>query len=198
MAHIKRMTDKPRKLPWRAQVKRKGHPTMVKMFLTREQAQRWANAQESSILEAGLPLTIKQLEKHTVGDIVRRYLDEITPRKGCSVSETAVLKALLRRDIARKSLAYVKKADAYTYLDERLRETWNGRNIAPSTVRRECNSIQHVFEVAREQWEFENLANPFRGIRIRGSLRRRKRRLEEGELEKLDKACERCRGLNHY
>jgi hypothetical protein len=56
MAHIKKMTDKPRTLPFRAQVKRKGHPTLVKMFQTRSQAERWAREQEKSILEIGLPL----------------------------------------------------------------------------------------------------------------------------------------------
>jgi hypothetical protein len=85
MAHIKKLSDKPRTLPYRAQVKRKGHPTLVKMFQTRAQAERWAHEQEKSILEAGLPLTIRQLEKHTVGDIVRRYLEEITPQKGSVV-----------------------------------------------------------------------------------------------------------------
>ena len=46
MAHIKKMTDKPRTLTYRAQVKRKGHPTQTKMFLTRAQAESWAREQD--------------------------------------------------------------------------------------------------------------------------------------------------------
>ena len=36
MAHIQKLTDKQRTLPWRAQVRRKGHKVLVKMFATRE------------------------------------------------------------------------------------------------------------------------------------------------------------------
>ncbi|MBR1245509.1 site-specific integrase [Bradyrhizobium sp. AUGA SZCCT0169] len=198
MAHIKKMTDKPRRLPWRAQVKRKGHPTQVKMFQTRAQAERWAHEQEKNILEVGLPLTIKHLERHTVGDIVRRYLKEVTPHKGSVVSETSVLNAFLRREFCKKSLAYVKRQDAHAYIEARKTDVWRGKLITPRTIRRECNSIQHVFEVAKERWGFENLTNPFRGIEIKGSMHRRKRRLEDGELALLDEACKGCRAQNQY
>lgn len=198
MAHIKRMKDKPRTRPWRAQVKRKGHPASVKMFVTKAQAERWAHEMEKSLLETGMPLTIKQLENRTLREIVTKYRDEITPTKGCRVSETAVLNAFLRHAICQKSLAYVKKKDAYAYIEERLRSTWRGKPITPRTVRRECNSLQHVFEVARERWGFENLVNPFRGIPIKGSSHRRTRRLHDGEHDKLDDAAKACRGLNCY
>jgi hypothetical protein len=42
MAHIKKLTDKPRKLPWRAQVRRKGQKVMVEMFGTKSEAEYWA------------------------------------------------------------------------------------------------------------------------------------------------------------
>jgi len=87
MAHIRKMTDKPRALPWRAQIRRKGHKTLVKMFKARSEAEHWANEQERNIRLAGLPLTTEDLKKHALGDIVRRYVSEITPTKGCRVSE---------------------------------------------------------------------------------------------------------------
>jgi integrase len=196
MAHIQKMTDKPRTLTWRAQVRRKGHPTLVKMFKTKAEAEHWADEQERNIRLTGLPLTVEDLKKHTVGDIVRRYLQEITPAKGSSISERTVLNAFLRRELCRKSLAYVKRQDAYSYVAERLKDEWRGKVITPRTVRREINSIQHIFEVARDRWGFENLHNPFRGISIKGSMHRRDRRLKEGELERLYDSIKLCRGLN--
>ena len=122
---------------------------------------------------------------------------EITPTKASYVSETTVLKAFLRRTICKKSLAYVKRQDAHAYIAERLADTWRGKFITPRTVRHELNTIQHIFEVAKDRWEgFENLVNPFRGVQVKGSTFRRTRRLEPGELEKLDDACKQCRGLN--
>src|SRR4051794_38773223 len=105
------MKDKPRSLPWRAHINRKGHKPLVKMFLTKPEAEHWAGEQERSIRLTGLPLTIEELKKHTVADIVQRYLTEVTPTKGCSVSETTVLKKFLKTDLARRSLAFVSKKD---------------------------------------------------------------------------------------
>jgi len=162
MAYIRRLTDKARTLAWRAQVRRKGHKVLVKMFASNDEAEHWAFEEERSIRMTGLPLTIEDLKKHTVGDIVRRYLKEVTPTKGCRVSETAVLNKFFGRDICAKALAYVCRQDAYDYRNNRLKETWRGMPIKPSTVRREINSIGNVFEVAREQWGLTNLQNPFR------------------------------------
>jgi integrase len=205
MAYIRKMIDKARALPWRAQIRRKGHKTLVKMFKTRAEADLWANEQERSIRLAGLPLTTEDLKKHTVGDIVRRYMNEITPTKGSRVSEAAVLNRFLQHPICAKALAYVTRQDAYQYVSDRLKATWkvkhgkgDPRPITARTVRREVNSIQHVFEVAREQWGFNNLPNPFRALKIKGSMFRRNRRLKEGELQKLEEVCRHCRGLNRY
>jgi integrase len=199
VAYIKKLTDRPRNKPWRGAIHRKGlRKQLVKFFRTRKEVERWAREQESSLDRTGLPLTIEDLKKVTVGDIVCRYLAEITPTKGCAVSEGTVLKKFLRRDICYKSLAFVSKLDAYKYINERLKETWRGKPITPRTIRREVNSIQRIFEVAKEQWGYVNLVNPFRGIEIRGSEYRRKRRLKDGELEKLEEACKLCRGLNQY
>jgi integrase len=198
MAHIKRMADKPRTLPWRAHINRKGLKPLVKMFKTRAEAEHWAQEQERSIRLTGLPLTIEDLKKHTVGDIVRRYLEEVTSSKGSCVSETTVLKKFLKHNICYKSLAYVSKQDAYKYRDDRLKDTWNGKPITSRTVRREVNSIQHVFEVAKDEWGFTNLVNPFRELKIKGSMHRRKRRLKDGELDRLGTAWDDCRGLNQY
>jgi integrase len=197
MAHIKRMTDKPRKLAWRAHINRKGHKPIVKMFLTKPEAEAWAGEQERSIRMTGLPLTIDELKKHTVKEIVQKYLDEVTPTKGSCVSETTVLKKFLKTDLANMSLAYISKKDGYEYRNKRLKETWKGKTIQPSTVRREVNSIQRVFEVAKEEWGMTNLTNPFRALTIKGGEgTSRERTLKDGEFDKLIDACTKCHGLN--
>jgi len=198
MAYIRKLTDKPRTLPWRAQIRRKGQKVQVKMFASRREAERWASEQERTIRMTGLPLTVDDLKKHSFAEIITRYRDEITPTKGCRVSETTVLNKLLRHPLASKSLAYILRQDAFEYRDRRLKDTWKGKPIKAPTVRREINTIQHIFEVARDQWGLTNLQNPFRALRVKGSMHRRRRRLNSGELEKLDQACRECRGLNRY
>ncbi len=115
-------------------MRRKGHKVLVKMFATRSEAEHWAAEQERAIRLTGLPRTLKELEKHTLGDIVRRYRDEITPIFGCCVSETSVLNKFLRHKICAKSLAYISSQDAYEYINERLKEVKkNGQLITPRT-----------------------------------------------------------------
>jgi integrase len=195
------LKDKPRKLSVRAIIRRKGHPTLMKHFPnTREgkkDAELWEGEQLRSIRLTGLPLTIDELKKHTVKEIVQKYLDEVTPTKGSSKSEKTVLKKFLRTDLAKRSLAGLSRKDGYDYRNKRLKETWRGEPIQPSTVRREVNSIQRVFEVAKEEWGFTNLVNPFRALTIPGGEgTSRERVLKPGEMERLADACTKCHGLN--
>jgi hypothetical protein len=48
MAYIKLLTDKARSLPWRAQIRRKGHPVMVKMFASKQEAELWPTSKKEA------------------------------------------------------------------------------------------------------------------------------------------------------
>lgn len=63
---------------WRAQVRRKGHPTLSENFKTKQDAQRWAREKEHEIdkgkfTPAGLRLTL--------GEIIQTYRDSMTEAK---------------------------------------------------------------------------------------------------------------------
>jgi len=195
MAHIEYRPDKPK--PYRAHINRKGHGHFTKSFLKERDAELWGDEQERSLTLTGLPLPIEQLKKVFVRDIVSRYLKEITPKKGCRVSESSVLNKFLReqpgKTIADKYLAYVSREDVYKYIIAREKE------VKTSSIRRELNSIQHVFAIAREYWGYSNLGNPFHRPRFSGkTMNRRKRRLEGDELQRLEQACNKCIGDNKY
>jgi integrase len=190
---------------------------MVKQFPDTRQgwkdAEAWKAEQEQAIDLTGAPLTLDDLKlivEHRkandkkeenpplVEDIVNKYLAEVTPTKGCRVSETTVLKKFLRESgLAKRRLSELTKTDAYDYRNKRLKEIWRGKPISPSAVRREVNSIQRVFEVAKEEWGYTDLSNPFRALKIQGGEGiSRERVLRPGEMERLEKACEKCRGNN--
>jgi len=192
-----------RKLPWRAQVKRKGQPRQIKHFLIKDEAELWAGEQERSIRLTGLPLMVSALQKHTVREIVERYRDEVTPTKAGKVLETLRLNRFLNekpgKDLCLKSLAYLTKKDGYDYVTEREKQKGRrGDPITRRTISRERNLFQDVFEVAKEKWGYTTLFNPFRGVKIKGSKHKRTRRLEEGEEDRLWIACNKCHGLNQF
>ena len=191
--------------PWLAQINRKGHRIFSRSFIQKRDAERWANEQERTIDLTGLPLTIEQLRNTTVGDLVDRYLKNVTPQKKASAeNEKLVLEKFKRNNaMCKKSLAYLSSSDGATYRDERLKDTWRpfgskgpAKPIKPSTVRRECNTLHHIFEIARTEWGLTNLVNPFIGLKISGSANRRKRRLRPGEQRLLEDAAEKCLGQN--
>lgn len=187
MASIIKLTDKRRSLPWRAKVKGR-----VKMFQRYGDAKQWAAAQELKEVPPA------ELRKHTVREIVEKYLREKTPLKGCAANETLVLNKFLRRkDFADLSLDKISEDDGQRYLTIRSKETWRDKPITPRTIRREVNSIQHVFEVARREWGFKGLINPFR-IEIKGSTFRRRPRFHDGELEQIKERFQYCLGRNKF
>jgi integrase len=192
-----------RKLPWRAQVKRKGHPTLIKHFLTKDEAELWAAEQERSIRLVGLPLTVSTLQNHTVREIVEKYRDEVTPTKAGKVQEISRLNRFLNKkpgkDLCAKSLAHLSKKDGWDYIREREKQKGNtGELVTARTISRERNLFQDVFEVAKERWGYTNLSNPFRALKIKGSKHKRSRRLEDGEEERLLSASTKCHGLNKF
>ena len=143
---------KDREKPWLAQVARKGHPTFSKSFIAKKDAERWAAEQERNIDLVGLPLTIKELKKQTVGDLVDRYLEKVTPDKASAENEKLVLEKFKLNPLCKKSLAYVSSADGAAYRDQRFKDTWKpkgalgpARPIKPSTIRREINTLRHMF-----------------------------------------------------
>lgn len=196
MGHITTVKDSKGNIKYRAYIHRKGCKPINKRFTYEKDAKRWIRENESALETTGLPITFDHLRKHTVGAIVTRYLNEKTPAKGCAANETTVLKKFLKRDICNLPVSSLTRQDAYKYYHDRLKDTWNGKPISPSTIRRELNTIQHIFEVAREEWGLTNLVNPFRGINVKGSMRRRTRRLYDGDLDKLYEHARQCRGPN--
>jgi integrase len=202
--HIAKRTGKKGQVSWRVHVHYQGKH-VTKVFRDLKVAKQWGREQERSIEQTGMPSTIEDRKKHTVGEIVQKYLETVTPTKGSSVSETSVLKAFLKRDICKLTLAEIKPKHAHAHIDARLKETWvpkgqkTARPLTPRTVAREKASIQRVFTHARmKQWDgCEDLDNPFERVPIEGSTFERDRKLEPGELEKLLKACKPLRGFNN-
>lgn len=197
MAVYKR-TDRTKGKLWVAEINRKGLPPFKKSFELEADASRWHREQQREIDMKGLPLTIETLKGVTVGAIIERYLKEVTPTKASKVNEAAVLNKFLRerKDLCRKALAYVTPTDAYTYRNQRLKDTWRGEPITTRTVAREITTLRHAFNVAIEEWGYSNLKNPFGNMGLNGTKYQRKRRLREGELERLIEAAKGCLGLN--
>jgi integrase len=171
---------------WQAQIRKKGYPAQAKTFSTRSAAERWAREVEHA-MDQGAFIS-RSAESTTLGELLARYLEEITPSKRGAESETARLRALLRDPLSQRMVASLRGVDIARYRDERLKK------VSPATVKRDLVIVSHLFEVARKEWGLPVL-NPVRDIKTPPHNKARERRLEAGrdgkesEEGRLLKAC---------
>ena len=164
---------------WQAQVRRSGYPALAKSFATRADAVAWAREKEREIDRAELPTDIKELKRLTVADLLKRYGQEITPRKRGAVFERSRIRQLIAHRMSQTSLSNLSGATVTQYRDDRLKV------VKPPSVRRELVVLRHVFEVARREWGLPIRENPCNRIRLPQDARPRERRLvggDEGQL----------------
>lgn len=182
MATIRRLRGR-----WQAQVRRRGVPPRAKSFDKRSDAERWARDLEAEADRTGWVADTRLAEKTTLGELLKRYRDQVSPGKRSVHSEQSRINAMLRRDICHRTLAKLTSADIATYRDERL------QSVAPATVIRELNTISHAIDVACREWGMWLPRNPVKLVRRPPTPKGRTRRLQEGEEQKLLDACERGR-----
>jgi hypothetical protein len=142
---------------WQARISRKGEQSLVKTFQSREDAERWARSVEVE-WDRGTYTNIHQAKKTTFGELIERYLLEVTPLIRGAGADTTRLKAIIRRPIPKENMATLTSSEIAKYRDERLQE------IKPGTVVRELAYFSSIINHARREWGL-NTPNPVLGVR---------------------------------
>ena len=153
-------TYRKRGLSWQAIVRKKG-TTTTKTFDTKAQAIDWATAMEAKIA-AGIQITNARQrvadegpQGRTVADLFRKYGDEVSPSKRGGRWERLRLNRLAREyKVFQKAAVDFTAPDLAEWRDLRLKE------VSPSSVRREINTISAVFTRAIREWRLDLPANP--------------------------------------
>ena len=128
-----------------------------KQFPTKREAAIWAAQRESAIREdAGKP----EPDKHTMGEAMARYRDEVSPSKRGCRWESIRVDALLR-DPTFPSRVIMRNLDATHFADWRDART---KQVQAGTVLREIALISAVLECARIEWKWID-QNPIKNIR---------------------------------
>lgn len=176
-------TIRKRGSSWQTQVRREGYPSLSKTFASKADAAAWARDQERSIDRAELPTTARELKGVTVGDLLRRYKETVTPTKRGAGPEQYRIKTLLSHSFAQVALNKLSPATIARYRDDRLKLVQSG------TVRRELAIVQHCFEVAKKEWGLPITTNPVQQITVPEAQKPRERRLEDNESNILASAA---------
>jgi hypothetical protein len=152
-------------------------------FTVRRDAETWAHQMEIRADRSDLPADPRALERVTLGELVTRYRDTVTPTKRGHEQERIALTAFLSHSICRRTLRELRTADFATYRDERL------KTIKPVSLRRQLAPIHNLFKVARDEWGLPIRDNPLDQLKVQVTGGRRERRLREGEWERLIEAA---------
>lgn len=140
---------------WRVQIEVK-NVRESGTFPTKREADAWAarRATEIRALATGQAGSVK-----TLRDALRRYADEVSPRKRGEVKEVIRLQAFERQALPlRKLIADVTTADLAAWRDARLAVNARG------SVLRDMTLLGSVFEVARREWQWIQ-TNPMREVK---------------------------------
>jgi integrase len=167
---------------WQARVLRIGYPDQTKTFETKAGAEIWARSVESEI-DKGQFVSLNEAQRTTLGDVIARYLVEVTPTMKGAAEDTIRLKAIMRKPIARWSMANLSAARIAAYRDERLNE------VSAGTIIRELAYISAIINHARREWGI-NVPNPVQMVRKPQSPQARSRVLTDEEVSKLLQALE--------
>lgn len=169
---------------WRVEIRRAGYPNQNRTFDTKADAEAWARRIESE-MDRGVFADRREAERNTLGDLLLRYSNEVSPHKKGGALEVLRIRKLRTDPIAALKVAALSGQSIAQYRDRRLAGDSKAKPVSGSTVNRELTLIGHVISVARKEWGVHLDANPVSLIRRPKENRARSRRLYHGEEERL-------------
>jgi integrase len=198
MASIRKRTRKDGTARYLVEVRLKGHPAEVATFKRLTDAKKWAQDTESAIRD-GRYFKTRESQRHTLADMLDRYIKDVLPRRKDSYERSRHLKRW-RTDLGYLSLADVTPAKLAEIRDKMLTETTPNTGVlrSPATVNRYMAALSHVFTLALNEWGWLE-DSPMRKVKKLKEPRGRIRFLSEdetidgvlvgGERTRLLRAC---------
>ena len=163
---------------WNAQVRVSGWRSFTKSFSKKSDAVAWINELESKLRTAPLPDVIIDA-KITLGELLLKYAEEVSPtHKGC-VPETCRLKSIARRWIGELDIRCLTKQHFIQYRDDRIKVVKGG------SVGSELALIKRVLDTAIKKWGYGIPYNPIKDVEFPKGSNARTRRLVLDERERL-------------
>ena len=165
---------------YQAQVRRQGVQAVSRTFTTKKDALVWVRGIEARI-DVG-ETNIAAPKALNLGDLLKRYREEVTPQKKGAITEIRRLDRLLKDPISKTPLPKLTGHALASFRDRRVDDGLRAAQIDLSIIR-------HCWNIAVKEWGIPLPANPVSEIRVPNGIKHRDRRLREGEFEKLQEAA---------
>ena len=190
MATIVRRPGKNGQVSYRVEVRRKGTPPQSASFQSLAEARKWAKIREGAVLE-GRHFPSTAAKRHTVSDLVDRYIADVLPNKRPSTAYNQRYQLRWwKARLGHYALADVTPALLVECRDKLARN--KARRQSGATVNRWLAVLSHCFTMAVREWQWCD-DNPVRTIRKPKEPRGRVRFLSDQERHQLLAACQASR-----
>ena len=188
MASIeKRITDSG-ETSYRVKIRLKGYPTQTATFNRLTDAKKWVTVTEAAIKE-GRHFKTTEAKKHTLGDLVDRYIKDVLPTKPKQAYAQRPQLERWKAEIGSYALADITPALIVECRDKLLIEsTPRGIQRSPATVVRYMAALSHAFTIAVNEWQWLE-DSPMRKVKKPKESKGRVRWLDDDERAKLLAAC---------
>jgi integrase len=174
---------------YRVKVRLKGHPSQTATFTRLTDAKKWATQTEAAIRERRFFKT-QEAQKHTLGDLVDRYIRDVLPTKPKSRDKQTQQLTWWKDELGAYALADVTPALIAEVRDKLAKQpTKRGPATTPATVVRYLAALSHAFTVAVKEWGWIE-DNPCRRVTKPKEPRGRVRFLADDERASLLAACQ--------
>lgn len=191
MAIIEARKTPKGKTTYRVRIRTKGHPPVSKTFSQRTRAKKWASKTELEIEEGRYFKTI-EAQKHTFGQLVDRYIQDVLPDKPKIAKEQIRQLLWWKKHLGKLLLSDITPAKLVEIRDRLKKETIKRGKKETHRSAGTCNryyaALSSAFSVAVRQWGWLE-ENPLRNVQRFREPRGMCRFLTENERTLLLDAC---------
>ena len=189
MASIEERTTNDGKTHYRVLVRLKGHPPQSATFDRLTDARKWASKTETDIRE-GRYFKYSEAKRHTVGEMIDRYLREVVPRRNQEFQGARTYQLnFWKEEIGSYTLAEATPAVIAEARDKLASTPARGdRERSPASVNRHLAALSSVFTLAMKEWMWID-DTPMRKVSKLKEGRGRVRFLSDDERNALQQAC---------
>ena len=179
MAHIEK-----RPAGYRAQVRKRGMPSISRTFDLKADAEAWAREIERELQRGNVAAATNEAGRVTLGRVVERYTSAVLPRLR-SKGAAGYVRACDAK-FGAFFLGSVRSVDVAAWRDELLKD-----GLSAQSVIHHLNVLSSLFSYAEKELSIPLPAgNPAKAIRKPAAPKSRDRRLRPGELDALLEAAD--------
>ena len=198
MANIQEIKGK-NGIKYRVLIRLKGCPSQSATFTRKTDAKKWAQDTESAIRD-GRHFKSVESKRHTVNDMIDRYIQDIVPGKKDESNTTRQL-LYWKDQIGHKLLSEITTPLIVSIRDRLLKEPYHttrkvGSSVvtterlrSKATINRYMAAFGHCLTIATTQWEWLE-SNPMKNVKKQDEPQGRIRFLSDDERERLLTACQ--------